>query len=161
VHHRLARKESLVDFQLNVVLDTFNRFLNHYHDSGFVILDRLPGRSEYDLMRSKFCDGGHTPWGVPKKWSSILGYASTCDRATHLGTATDVVIGTLGYCVNQRSDQTVPKKLFPMIEPLIWRRREGSSIWVDGLVHSPAYIKVPTYAEEFKDLKRDLRKLVP
>lgn len=153
VHHHVAesQKEQLVNWQLNTLLDTFNRKMLVQADShGHVVMDRLGEGREYALIQKKFKHGGDGPW--PRKFDRVLSYSSSCSGASHFSTAADVVLGSFAYCVNQRGDVHTPRMLMPQIWPL-FLRGAGGDIWGEGIVLSPMTAKSPTMAKEYADLK--------
>jgi hypothetical protein len=166
VHHKIAerQREHLIDWQLNSLLNVFShQFLTGLEDYGVVLIDRIGRGQEYPLMREKFTRGGETPWGTRKTFPRIVAYGSTCDNASHLASAADIVLGTLAYCVNQQGDLTRPRELFPKIDPLIWRRRSGGKavVWSHGLILNPAQVKAQRYKDDYERLKRHIRTISP
>ena len=155
------RRDHLFRWQLDPILQVFNReVLGEHDDVGIFVMDRLGG-NEYALMKEKFSGYDVTRMGQPRLYPNIVGYASTCDGASYLASATDVVLGTLGYCVNEQGDRQAPRELFPKIEPLIWRRQAGDRhlMWGHGLILKPDLIKSQAYQAEYEQLKRHVRSL--
>jgi hypothetical protein len=153
IHHKIAanQKDNLIEWQLDTVLDVFNgTLLGQADDVGWVIIDRLGNGKEYDLLKTKFAKGASSKSGFWYPYPRIVGYAATCEVASHLASATDVVIGALGYCINQRRMMAVPKQIFSAISPLIYRPFD-LPIWSFGLNLRP--IKVQFYGPEYRSLK--------
>jgi hypothetical protein len=165
IHHQIAaaRKEHLTDWQLNTILDVFNqRYLSDCDDFGMVIIDRIGRQQEYQLLREKFVAGGETPWGTPRLFSRIVAYAATCDGASHMASAADVVLGSLAFCVNHRhTESEVCREIFESLDSLIWRRQVGPrmEMFGSGIVLNPAQIKAAKYQQEYDALKSYLRRL--
>lgn len=67
-----------------------------------VFVDRLSDSSAaYSMLKRKFQDGlSIETTGNIIKLDRIMLYATTCDRASHLSSAVNIVLGGLGWVVN-------------------------------------------------------------
>ena len=164
IHHRIARgqKAHLTEWQLNTCIEEFNRRLTLSEDYGIVIIDRIGDQREYSLLRDKFRVGGATPWGKNREFKQIVSYSSTSDGASHVASATDVVLGSLAYCINQRNVDAVRcGDIFRSIEPMLWvpdaTACDGKS--KRGLIFNPASITAPSYVREYDELRAHLDRL--
>lgn len=160
VHHRIARnkRDKLVEWQLNTLLGEFNLALHERDDVGIFLMDRLADGSEYRLMSDRFRRGSETTWGKPRTYPRVVAYASTCDGASHLSSAQDIVLGTFGYCVNERrAEMTRPSELMEKLAPLIRRSPHTGEVWDWGVMFNPR--QSPWYGVEYFALRRHLKNL--
>lgn len=160
VHHKITLNDRQIGWQLNHILAVYNAFLKRAQDVGLLIMDRLPNGSEYELMSDRFRFGSETPWGHRRRYSQVVGYAATCDGASHLASATDVTLGTLGYCVNERRDDRMgrPRELFSSyIAPMLCRCPVGSAVRNWGLTLSP--LQPRAYSDDYRELEHHLKSL--
>lgn len=160
VHHRITLDDQRIGWQLNLVLGVYNALLKREQDAGWLIMDRLPNGSEYELMRERFRFGSETPRGQRRRYPHVVGYSATCDGASHLASATDVALGTLGYCVNERRGEWMerPRELFSSyITPMLGRSSVGDAVWGWGLTLSP--IQPRAYSDDYRELRQHLGSL--
>src|SRR6266568_234844 len=157
IHHEIAagKKDKLIDWQLNTLLTKFdqNYLGSMYNDVGMVVMDRIENGREYALMKEKFTQGG--VGASPRTFPHVIGYAGTCDGASHIASAADIVLGTFGFLVNKRGDVPLTKRLAHEIWPLIWHP-VGASAWGDGIMLVPWNIRVPRYAKAYNGLQEHL-----
>lgn len=160
VHHEIANRQRLIEWQFKPLANGFNEhLLAPQEDVGMVVMDRLSGEwDEFELMEEVFRFGSTSPSGWTFDYSRIVSYSATCDGASHLASAADVVLGTFRHCVNQRSDLTVPRQLAPEIAPLLHRRPWDDQVWWNGgLRLNPR--ESPFYGHDYTRLKTHLREI--
>lgn len=113
IHHDIAvsKKDKLIDWQLNTLLTKFdqNYLGSMYNDVGMVVMDRIENGREYAMMKEKFTQGG--VGASPRTFPRVISYAGTCDGASHIASAADIVLGTFAYLVNKRGDVPLTKRL--------------------------------------------------
>ena len=164
IHHKIAEsnKAHMTEWQLNTCLVEFNRRLEARSDHGMVIIDRIPDRREYSILRDKFRLGGATPWGGSNMFDRVVSYSSTSDGASHLASATDVVVGSLAFCMNQRHGGAGRcRVLYRSIEPMMWDQDDSSRSGPlpRGLIFSPAQVKSLKYSLQYDELRKHLAQL--
>jgi len=162
--HQIAKggaKETST-WQLNTCAEEFNRRLTNESDYGMVIIDRVADHREYKLLGKIFRTGGETPWGENREFTRIVSYSSTSDGASHLASATDIVLGSFAHCINHVDDETLRcRDLFKSLEQLFTESPEysaSSKNW-EGLIFSPATVKIPKYSQQYEELKSYLSRL--
>ena len=158
--HKIVNEKFKGEFALNSVLVAFgNKFLVENNDYGMVIIDRLPETAQaYGMLKRKFQVGLQiASTGGTIKVPRVLMYATTCDGASHLSSAVDIVLGSLRYVVNQRhnsNQSTVTQTLLNNVANMMYYRKKGDEILVRerGLILRPKAISHPPYRQEYDDL---------
>jgi hypothetical protein len=81
------------------------------------------------------------------KLERIYAYGATCDGASHLSSAVDVVLGSLRYCVNTDKDAGWVTSMFQQVSRLMWHSVEGDVPYVReyGLILRPNDVWHPVY----------------
>jgi hypothetical protein len=166
--HKIVDKRFKGEFALNSVLVAFgNKFLVEKRDYGIVVMDRLPESTQaYDMLKRKFQEGlriastGGTI-AVPR----VLLYATTCDGASHLSSAVDIVLGSLRWVVNNRKNpkqSPAAQTLLNNVANMMYHRKIGDNIRVRErvLILRPQNIAHPPYKQEYEDLVAYLASLV-
>jgi len=144
----------LVSWGASHVIGKFNYFLSTIAADGVVVLDRLPGASEYTLLTDRFTKGLTFPDGSQVTLDRIKLFASSCSNASHASSAMDIVLGSFRYCINQPKNVPAAKTMMTNISKLIWCEREGEKLYPfeRGLIFRPKEIKVAGYKKEYDDL---------
>lgn len=146
--------DRMIEFAVNTLLYVFDRkYLIEKDDDGIVIVDRLPGSPGFDLLKRKFTQAlpiGDRTVRIPR----VKLFAATCDGASHVSSAVDIVLGAFRYCVNQTGDTPVPARLFPLVAKMMWHRLENDTRYLReyGLLLRPVRINVPVYRAEYDAL---------
>lgn len=163
--HDIARgavADDLLRFAINTVLYRFDgMFLREHDDIGICIVDRFDG--DHSLLREKHQCGiymeEHDRW---VSLNRIKLFAATCEGASHLGSAVDIVLGAFRYCVNETKRTEVPKKLLPRVVGMMYHRKLGDIQYVRdyGLITRPAEIKHAPYREEYEAVIKRLVRLL-
>lgn len=160
IHHHIAAgsADKIVDWQFNTLLTRFDRnYLDSKHDDvGMVMMDRIGNQYEYTMMREKFTEGGKG--GFARFFPRVISYSATCDGASHMASAADIVLGSFGYCVNQRGDVPATKALMPHIWPLIWHP-DGCDVWGDGIMFAPFSVRSRSVLDDQAELRQHLMQL--
>ena len=167
VLHDIARnkaREDLVGYGVNSVLMAFHRFLRENNSAGIVAVDRLPIKKPYQFLRDKFVDGlvieqSGNQWQLDDR---VMLFASTCDGASHLSSAVDVVLGGFRYCVNQRAKKDVPRRIMEKVATMMWHRQVGEVLYLReyGLLLRPKHVRLQHYQAEYDDLVQHLGSLI-
>jgi hypothetical protein len=170
VLHKVAKDERAKgEWALNSVLVAFSKkFLLRKKDYGIVVIDRLPGNDRaYDMLKRKFQQGLRMQsTGNAVKLERVLLYATTCDGASHLSSAVDIVLGSLRWVVNQRRHLTsddLSQKMLEKVGKMMYHRASGEVRYVReyGLILRPkSYPGHPPYRQEYEDLVAYLERLL-
>ncbi|HEV2750555.1 MAG TPA: hypothetical protein VGV12_08545 [Gemmatimonadales bacterium] len=157
VLHAIAKNRTtaeLVSWGASHVIGKFNYFLSTVPADGVVVLDRLPGASEYSLLTDRFTKGLTFSDAPDVKLDRIKLFASSCSNASHASSAMDIVLGTFRYCINQPKNVPAAKSMMTNISKLIWCERDGENLYPfeRGLIFRPKEIKVEAYKREYDDL---------
>lgn len=163
--HEIAKHrklEELVSWGANTIIAGFNRFLQEEDTTGVCIVDRLPFDTGYRYLQEKFRIGLSFRNGDVMRLNRILLFASTCEGASHASSATDIILGSFRYCVDERAKNIAPKEMLPVIANMMWHRQQGDTIYLRerGLMFRPKEVKVPEYQKEYDDLVEHFRRLV-
>ena len=161
--HKIAKEDKsvLVGYGLNTIISVFNFTYLEEHDAhGVVVVDRLPFKQDYDFLKGKFSVGLLMDDGRQLRLNRIDLFASSCDGASHLSSAVDIVLGAFRFCVNY-PDSEVSKKIFGKVAGMLYHKLKGDThlIRERGLTMRPKEIKVATYQQEYDDVVARLVKL--
>lgn len=164
VHHNIATggQDELVRFAVNTIVSKFNfDFLPDVRDTGIVIFDRLPMKADFDFMREKFTFGITMPNGVARPLSRVHAYTTSCDGASHLSSAVDIVLGAFRYCVNETGRDEISAAIFPDVARMLWGRERAGVTYIReaGLLLRPLNIRAPRYVREYDELVERLGRL--
>lgn len=146
-----ATGSELLRFAMNTVFYVFDgKFLREHDDIGMCIVDRFDG--DHELLREKHQRGFYMD--ERDKWvpfDRIKLFAATCDGASHLSSAVDIVLGAFRYCVNEPEKTEVPLQLLPRVAGMMYHRRieDVRHVRDYGLITRPAEIAHPPYREEY------------
>jgi hypothetical protein len=146
--HAIARNQNhdtLVTNALNTTIAAFNRRMVQEGSAGIVIVDRMPTTGEgYPLLKEKFQVGLTFPGGRTSRLERVHLYASSCDGASHLSSATDMV--------NDRGPASL--EIARGVVPLMCYREEGGIRYVgeEGIFLRPRGVRVPSHREQYDEL---------
>jgi hypothetical protein len=169
IHHNIAQgdAEHIAEFALNSVLVAFNlEFLTEKKSQGIVIIDRLPDGKAYAMLRSKFQEGlPHASSGLNFKLDKIVLFATTCNGASHISSAVDIVLGGFRWVVNASTKPvpgTTERRIFQNIARMIYGKKKGDQHYVRdyGLILRPETIKAAVYRERYESLVAYLTSLL-
>ena len=157
VLHAIAKNRPIsevVTWGASHVIGKFNFFLSTVTGDGVVVVDRLPGASEYSLLADRFTKGLTFPDGSQVQLDRIKLFASSCSNASHASSAMDIVLGTFRYCINQPKNVPAARAMMTNISKLIWCERDGENLYPfeRGLIFRPKDIKSGAYKKEYEDL---------
>jgi hypothetical protein len=158
--HDIAKGEThdnLVQFGANTLLGKFNQFLGDSSDVGLVLFDRLPIKNAYQYLKEKFQAGLQVDKET-LKLENVVGFASTCDGASHLASVADILLGSFRYCVNEPDKDIANSAIFPTLVRVMWYREdnETKNLAEYGLTLRPQEIKVDAYKKEYDELIKRL-----
>lgn len=160
IHHKIAQGDSdnITEFALNSVLAAFNRrFLPEKGSDGIAVIDRLPDGKAYKMLRGKFQDGLALPSGPTFKLDRVVLYATTCNGASHISSAVDIVLGGFRWVVNscrKPSPGTTERTIFQNVARMIYGKEQGGKTYLRdyGLILRPENIKAPVYQQRYDEL---------
>ncbi|MCP3797952.1 hypothetical protein NLX83_01645 [Allokutzneria sp. A3M-2-11 16] len=166
--HAILQAENKNAYALNSVLCAFDKkFLAQRNDRGIVLTDRLPDSSDaYTLLKSKFQEGLKFPDNaqlVPL--DRVLMYGTTCDGASHISSAVDIVLGGFRWVVNSKDksiSNDTPKIIMKNIVQMMYTREGGDVKYVRdyGLILRPRVVAAPAYKAEYDSLMTYFRTLI-
>lgn len=158
IHHNIAKTENLAEYSLNTVLNSFNeRFLWDHKDYGVVVIDRLPDGQAYSMLKDKFQSGLNFPSGYQLPLDRVLMYATTCDGASHVSSAVDIVLGAFRWVVNSQGKPVkngTERTLFEKVARMMYGREKDGIRYLreNGLILRPKEIKAEVYKERYDSL---------
>jgi len=157
VHHNIAKKHTLekkIQWASNEIIAQFDLFLQIQHDKGFVIFDSLPFKGSFRYIANLFNVGITTATSnTPHIPINIVSYSMSTTGASHLVSATDIILGAFRYCVNVSEESVQAKKMFPNILKLMYGNvdKEGEKNVIDyGLLIRPH--RNVAYQKEYGEL---------
>jgi hypothetical protein len=115
---------------------------------------------DYDIGEYKFLSEKFTTGLVVKdrnvELTKIKLFSSTCDNASNLSSAMDIVLGSFRYCINRPLNEDSAKIMMKNIIKLFWADSDGEDInpFEKGLTFrpTPEKILVPAYKKEYQNL---------
>ncbi len=157
ISHVIAKPNQLLPYGVNTLLGKFDEFLKERDDVGIVLMDRPPGqlRNPFGYLKDKFQIGLEFPSGGKRKVENVVGYAFTCDGASHLASLADILLGSFRYCVNEPDKDIANAAIFPTLVRVMWycRTKDGKKRLQEyGLTLRPETIKVERHKEDYNDL---------
>lgn len=164
-HHRVGSQERNTDYALNTLLRIFNgSFLSAHNTYGAVIIDRLPSDQAFAMMKEKFQFGlKYGQQTVPL--DRIVMYATTCDGASHLSSAVDIVLGAFRWVVSRQDRPSTTRTeatIFPKVARMMYSVKSGDKrvIREYGLALRPMTCRVPQYQQECDEVVEYLQSLL-
>ena len=81
-------------------------------------------------------------------------FAATCNNASHVSSATDVVLGTFRYCVNDSKNTDIAKEMLSKVVRMMHHKVEGNKRLLReyGLLLRPKEVDLPAYKRDYDDL---------
>jgi hypothetical protein len=156
------RADELAFWGANSVIGRFNHYCSVKDSSGAVIVDRLPAGVEYAYLTDKFQAGLEFPEDPPVRLDQIHLFAASTIGASHACSATDIVLGSFRYCINDPQNVDAAKEMMANVTQLLWHEREGDMINVFGmgLIFAPKNVKSPAYKAEYDLLLDHINSLI-
>ncbi len=129
IHHGIARDQTQqvrVTFGINSVLKSFHDFLEQEKDYGMFVADSLPIESPVQYLVEKFTSGlKYKEKLVPL--SRIQLYAQTSINLSHIASATDIVLGSFRYCINNPKNEDAAGIMMKKVVQMMWGEKRGNS----------------------------------
>lgn len=169
IHHNIAGARLRAEFALNTVVAAFNtKLLKRANSSGIVFMDRVPDESAgWSMLKDRFQKGlTGVDWKTPIRLENIIMYATTCDGASHLSSAVDIVLGGMRWVVNQKGRPEIgdtQRNIFRNIAAMLLHeiQKDGKrSIYDLGLITRPVYVHSSKYKAEYDDLTKYIDSLL-
>jgi hypothetical protein len=118
-----------------------------------IFVDRLSDVGEYKFLSEKFTTGLITQ-SKTVPLNNIILFSSTCDNASNLSSAMDIVLGSFRYCINRPLNELAAKTMIKDICKLIWADKHGEDLdpFEKGLTLRPLLekITIPLYKKEYR-----------
>lgn len=161
VLHKIAKKgyEEARRHAINSICFHFNSFLHRVDGYGLVLLDTFVDSQLNNILREKFSIGvKDLPYSDALRLDRILGFHLASIGTSNFCSAIDIVLGSLRYAINCRTDvtkQKIANTLLKQIRPLCLQTRDDL---VDelSLFFSSKVIKVRSYQETYRALQQML-----
>jgi len=156
ISHAVAQPNQLWPYGINTLLGKFDAFLKERGDVGIVLMDRSPGqlKDPFKYLKNKFQIGLQFPSGGNRRVDNIIGYAFTCDGASHLASLADILLGSFRHCVNEPDRDIANAAIFPTLIRIMWYRRtkDGKKRLQEyGLTLRPETIKVERHKKDYNN----------
>jgi hypothetical protein len=161
ISHGIAKgetRDNLVLFGANTLLGKYNEFLDEKSDVGVALVDRMSVGNPYQYLKEKFQIGLELGAGT-RRLENVIGYASTCDGASHLASMADILVGSFRHCVNEPERDIANAAIFPTLVRVMWHRdMEGGTktVMEYGLTLRPEKVQVEAHRKDYDDLTKRL-----
>ena len=165
VLHAIAKNTSqdeLIRRGANHVIGRFNRYCYELDEYGICLIDRLPGGLEYRYLSDKFTRGLDFEDGSTVALGRVVLFAATCNNASNLSSAVDIVLGSFRYCINQPKNIEAARTMMAGVTKMVWHKRIGDVLHVGerGLILRPKTIRVAEYRAEYDALVSHINDLL-
>lgn len=163
--HDIGRNKTvneLACWGANHVIGRFNYYCSVEASDGAVIVDRLPAGVEYAYLTDKFQMGLEFPEDPPVRLDRIVLFAASTVGASHACSATDIVLGSFRYCINDPQNVDAAKEMMANVIKLLWHERDGETIYLfgRGLIFAPKNVKSAGYKAEYDELLDHINSLI-
>lgn len=163
-HHSVVTEKQDQQFfwAVNTVLAVFNQHLRSINEWGICFVDNLPTKqSQYKYFVEKFCEGLKIPSGKTFPLERIRTYGATCNNASNLSSAADVVLGAFRFCVNNPAKAVTEAMMVKVAKMMHHRNILGQRVIKEhGFMLRPKQIQAPQYQKEYEELRAHLNTLV-
>lgn len=134
-------------------------FYNRVDCYGLVLLDAFVDRQLNNILREKFSIGvKNLPYSDALRLDRILGFHLASIGTSNFCSAIDIVLGSLRYAINCRTDATkrkIANTLLKQVAPLCVRTH-ADDVDEISLFFSPKTIKIQSYREIYLALQEML-----
>lgn len=139
-----------------------NKFLNEAGTCSWVLQDRHPVEGEFPYYKQRFTESRPTFPNHNYKLTRVIGFASTCDGASHLSSLADIALGSYRFCINNPDKDIVNGLLLPRLLRATWgfpyRIGRGIGIFPAGEVHKreciAAYNELHIHINEYTEVAK-------
>lgn len=164
VLHNIANTiEKKHSYPVSEVLAKFDNFLSLKKDTGICIFDRIPKANlQINLIKEKY-QKGLVYSGAEIRLDNIESYSISSIGASNIGSIIDIVLGSLGYCINNRRDIDVAKNLMKKVFPLFITKKTIDNeikLFNQGLLLRPSNVQIKSYERQYDDLRKNLKSLI-
>ena len=142
------KDEQRISWGANCIIKSFNEFLKNPtpNDYGIVIADR--SQKSFNIFTDKFQNGLYYSNGNKYYPDRIIGYYISRSGSSHLVSATDIVIGSFRYCINNPANPDAAREQYKNIKAMQY-----------SITEHPFEIKKQAYQNEYDNLKNRLKDL--
>lgn len=160
IHHNVIQNQDpaeQIHKAADYVIGRFHMFLKDRDVDGICLMDNLPDRTEFAYMKRKFQSGLSLSNNRNIPLERIKMFGSTCIGTSHANSATDIVLGSFRYCLNQPRNEEAAQKMLQSVVDIMWsgRNADGTlSISDQGLIIRPKLQDIRSNAirSEYEDL---------
>ena len=124
IHHKVLGEQNLGEYTLksaDYVIGRFHQFLRSKNSFGYCFIDRLSGNEQYEYMSDKFTRGLIFDDRDDIPLNRILLFGSTTLKASHLNSATDIILGSFRYCINNPRNEDAASQMMKNVMSLLWK----------------------------------------
>ncbi len=160
IHHKIIKKELKFESAINHITSGFNKYLLEKNDVGICIYDRMPDiSSQFSLLKDNFMTGLSLP-DKKIKMDRIKLHAISSVGTSHLMSATDIILGSFRYCINNPKNRSLAALFINKISRLVWGERRDGHIYCigAGIILRPRASNV--YQTDYKELIDDINLLL-
>jgi len=156
-------QDTIIKFAVNSILGRFEKFLREHEDTGIVLVDNLPVRSQWSYLSQKFSEGIETSSGM-RRLDHIRLLGATCVGASHACSAMDIVLGSFRYCSNNPQNRDAAQEMIRNVNRLLWHKVGDGVLHVKeyGLIQRPIRenIRISDYRQEYRNFINELNDLI-
>lgn len=165
IHHGIAKEQTQqtrVTYGVNTVLRSYNEFLEQEGDYGMFVADTLPIDNPGHYLVEKFTEGLKYPKkSVPL--SRINLYAQTSVNMSHIASATDIVLGSFRYCLNNPRNEDAASMMMKKVVKMMWAEKNGKNMnpYERGFILRPMEKNISEkYRAKYRELIQHINKLL-
>ncbi|MEN6535003.1 MAG: DUF3800 domain-containing protein [Bryobacteraceae bacterium] len=157
VLHDLAKNpDKARRYGINTICFHFNCFLNQEADVGIVLIDTFNEGDLREIIREKWAVGvKNLPYSKTMRLTRILGYHVAMIGGSHLCSLTDIVLGALGFAINNRDDEArtpIVTAIMKQLSPLFLKCGDGDVSEL-SLFFSPKVVTAPPFLARYEFLQ--------
>jgi hypothetical protein len=166
IHHSVLTKQKGGKFlwPFDALIAKFEYFLRGENEHGLCVVDNLPiDGGQWKYLSERFTKGLYL---APRKkympLSRIRLFAATCNNASHISSATDIVLGAFRYCVNDPKNADLAKEMLRNVAQMMHHEKIDGKRRVRemGLLLRPMKVDIPEYQQDYDLLLDNLSQLL-
>lgn len=157
IHHKIVANKGDNQFlwAMDAIIAKFNQVMRDEMSHGICIMDTLPvEQGQWKYFSDKFCAGLHFDGKDDQPLARIRLFAATCNNASYISSAVDIVLGTFRYCVNNPKNLDAAQKMMKNVVGMMHKKIDGNTIFLRefGLLFRPQTVRIAEYKQAYDDL---------